>query len=136
MKAADLYREILLRLAKTGNYWITFKDRFNEKNPAPEYSIIHSSNLCTEIGIPNSETSTAVCNLASINLSKFIKKVPDNIAELSLEQKLELIDRDDLKKTVQIAIEALDNVIDLNFYPSPEARKNSQDLRPIGLGVM
>ena len=137
MRAVDLYKEILIRLAKTGNYWITFKDRFNEKNPAPEYSIIHSSNLCTEIGIPNSETSTAVCNLASINLSKFVKKPHGKaISELSFEEKLNLIDWEDLKKTVQVAIQALDNVIDINFYPSKEARKNSQDLRPIWLGIM
>ncbi len=54
-----------------------------------------------------------------------------DISKLSFEQKLELINWEELKKTVQIAIQALDNVIDINFYPSPESKKNSQDLRPI-----
>ncbi len=73
LKAKELYRECLIRLAKTGNYRVNFKDRHNEKNQAMSYSMIHSSNLCTEISIPNSEESTAVCTLASINLVKFFK---------------------------------------------------------------
>jgi ribonucleoside-diphosphate reductase alpha chain len=72
--AKKLYDKILYKLAKTGNYRLNFKDRHNEANQTPEYSIIHSSNLCTEISIPNHEGSTAVCTLASINLSKHVIK--------------------------------------------------------------
>ena len=141
VKARELYRQILIRAAKTGNYWLTFKDRHNEANQAPHYSMIHSSNLCTEISIPNSEDSTAVCTLASVNLCRIIdkqqrKKHKTEVRAMSFEEKLNLISREELKETVHIAIRALDNVLDVNFYPSPEAEKNSLDLRPLWLGVM
>lgn len=136
-KARELYREILIRMAKSGNYWLNFKDRHNEKNQAPSYGIIHSTNMCTEISIPNTPDSTATCTLASINLSRFLKddKLQDMISA-SFEQKLENIKRDDMKETIQIATRALDNVIELNYYVSEPSRKNSFDLRPLGLGVM
>jgi len=55
---------------------------------------------------------------------------------MSFEDKLKLIDIDDMKTTIGLAIRALDNVVSINFYPSPESKKNSEDLRPLGLGVM
>ena len=79
---------------------------------------------CTEISIPNSPESTAVCTLASINLSKHIDK----------ENKQ--IDWDKLKDTIETMVMALDNILDKNFYPSEESRKNTMDLRPIGIGLM
>lgn len=139
VKAQDLYREILMRAAKTGNYWLNFKDRHNEKNQAPAYSMIHSSNLCTEISIPNSEESTAVCTLASVNLARVVDHKSLNQADLvhmSVEQKANLINWDELKDTIHTAIRALDNVLDINYYPSAASKKNSLDLRPLGLGVM
>jgi ribonucleoside-diphosphate reductase alpha chain len=72
MKAKDLYREILIRAAKTGNYWINFKDTHNRANQAKPYGLIHSTNMCTEISIANRPDSTATCTLASINLGKFV----------------------------------------------------------------
>ncbi len=135
MKAQELYREMLIRAAKTGNYWINFKDRHNEKNQAPNYAPIHSTNMCTEISIANRPDSTATCTLASINLSRFIVK--DKMSEdMTLDQKIEAINWKDLKETTQIAIRALDNVIDLNFYVSEPSKKGSFDLRPLGLGIM
>lgn len=139
VRAQELYRKILMMAAKTGNYWLTFKDRHNEFNQAPNYSMIHSSNLCTEISIANNEQSTAVCTLASINLARVTRDElwkKSDISSMSLTQKYNLIHRDELKQTVHLAIRALDNVLDINFYPSPEAKKNSLDLRPLGLGVM
>jgi ribonucleoside-diphosphate reductase alpha chain len=141
LKAQYLYRESLTRAAKTGNYWINFKDTFNRLNPAKEYSMIHSSNLCTEIWISNTEKSTAVCTLASLNLSKYLKsefksvKYSD-LKAMTIDRKLELVDKDELTKVIKIAIQALDNIVDVNFYPSPEAEINSKDMRPIGLWVM
>ncbi|MEZ0324186.1 MAG: ribonucleoside-diphosphate reductase subunit alpha [Hydrogenothermaceae bacterium] len=120
----DFYKKFLFKLAKTGHPWLTFKDRHNEHNPCPEYSVINSSNLCTEISIPNSPESTAVCTLASANLAKHIK-----------EDKTD-IDWDKLKETLEIMVVALDNILDKNFYPSEESRKNTMDLRPIGIGLM
>ncbi len=79
---------------------------------------------CTEISIPNSPESTAVCTLASVNLSKHIN-----------EDKTD-IDWDKLKDTIETMVVALDNILDKNFYPSEESRKNTIDLRPLGIGLM
>jgi ribonucleoside-diphosphate reductase alpha chain len=73
IKAKDLYKDILIRAAKTGNYWINFKDAHNRANQAKPYAMIHSTNMCTEISIANRPDSTAICTLASINLGKFVK---------------------------------------------------------------
>lgn len=136
-KAQELYREMLIRAAKSGNYWFNFKDRHNEKNQAPSYSLIHSTNMCTEISIPNREDSTATCTLASLNLSRFVHREKlENIDTMTFEQKLECINRKELVETTKIATQALDNVIELNHYVSETSRKGSFDLRPLGLGVM
>ncbi len=120
----DFWKKYLFKLAKTGHPWLTFKDRHNEKNPCPDYGVINSSNLCTEISIPNSPESTAVCTLASVNLAKHV----------DLDKKD--IDWDKLKDTLETMVVALDNILDRNFYPSEESRKNTMDLRPIGIGIM
>lgn len=139
LSAHDLYREILIRAAKTGNYWLTFKDRHNETNQAPAYSNIHSSNLCTEISIPNNEESTAVCTLASINLSRILIEkdwMSADLDNMSMNQKFNLINWDEITDTISTAVRALDNVLDINFYPSAASKANSMDLRPLGLGIM
>jgi len=137
LKAQDVYRAILTQMAKTGNYWINFKDTANRASQSPHYATIHSSNLCTEIFIPNRSDSTATCTLASINMSRFTQiKHTDDVRSMSFEDKIKLIDTDDMKTTIRLAIRALDNVVSINFYPSQEAKKNSEDLRPLGLGVM
>ncbi|MCX7738776.1 MAG: ribonucleoside-diphosphate reductase subunit alpha [Hydrogenothermaceae bacterium] len=120
----DFYKRYLFKLAKTGHPWLTFKDRHNQYNPCPDYGVINSSNLCTEISIPNSLDSTAVCTLASVNLAR-------HILESSKQ-----IDWEKLKDTIDIMVVALDNILDKNFYPSEESKKNTYDLRPIGIGVM
>ena len=120
----EWFKRYLFKLAKTGHPWLCFKDRHNEHNVCPEYSVINSSNLCTEISIPNSPESTAVCTLASVNLAKHIN-----------EDKTD-IDWDKLKDTIETMVVALDNILDKNFYPSEESRKNTMDLRPIGIGLM
>ncbi len=137
-RAQDLYKEILIRAAKTGNYWINFKDAHNRANQAKPYAMIHSTNMCTEISIANRPDSTATCTLASINLGRFVNKpsIGTKLTEMTFEEKLKLVDRDELMETTQTAIQALDNVIDINFFPTPESEKNSLDLRPLWLGVM
>lgn len=139
VKARELYDRILFQLAKTGNYWVNFKDTHNRYNQAPSYGVIHSSNLCTEISIPNREDSTAVCTLASIVLPAYIDKdkvLHEDISALTVEERLWLIDWDSMKETIHIAVQALDNAMELNYYPSEASRKNTMDLRPIGLGIM
>jgi ribonucleoside-diphosphate reductase alpha chain len=139
LSARQLYRDMLIRLAKTGNYRFCFKDTHNRVNQAPNYGMIHSSNLCTEISIANRGDSTAVCTLASLNLTAFVNQEKirkTDMGALTIEEKMELINRDDLKDTVQTAIQGLDNVIEFNFFPYPDTEKNCKDLRPLGLGVM
>lgn len=138
VRAQDLYKDILTRAAKTGNYWINFKDTHNRANQAKPYALIHSTNMCTEISIANRSDSTATCTLASLNLGKFVDKpsLGVSLSELTFAERTKLIDRDDLEETVKIAIQALDNVIDINYFPTPESEKNSRDLRPLGLGIM
>lgn len=120
----DFFKKYLFKLAKTGHPWLTFKDAHNRHNPCPNYSVINSSNLCTEISIPNKPDSTAVCTLASINLSKHVNKEHTDFNWKQLEE------------TIRIIVKALDNVLDKNFYPTEASRKNTMDLRPLGIGIM
>ena len=120
----DFFRKYLFKLAKTGHPWLTFKDAHNRKNPCPHYSVINSSNLCTEISIPNKPGSTAVCTLASVNLARHVNA---GKTDFDLEK---------LEETIHVMLRALDNVLDKNFYPSEAAQKNTMDLRPLGIGVM
>ncbi|NGP88217.1 ribonucleoside-diphosphate reductase subunit alpha [Fodinibius halophilus] len=120
----NFFKKYLFKLAKTGHPWLIFKDEHNRHNPCPQYSVINSSNLCTEISIPNRPDSTAVCTLASVNLSKHVKDDHSDIDWNKLEDTLETMTR------------GLDNILDKNFYPSEEARKNTMDLRPLGIGLM
>ncbi|MEM9226457.1 MAG: ribonucleoside-diphosphate reductase subunit alpha, partial [Verrucomicrobiota bacterium] len=84
---------------------------------------IHSSNLCTEITLNTGEDETAVCNLGSVVLDSHL----DSEGKLDLEK---------LRETVHIAVRALDNVIDINFYPTDPAKNANSRHRPVGLGVM
>ena len=124
LEGRNFYKKYLFKLAKTGHPWLTFKDAHNRHNPCPEYSIINSSNLCTEIAIPNKPESTAVCTLASVNLSRHINTEKTDFDWIKLGE------------TLQIMVRALDNILDKNFYPSDAARKNTEDLRPLGIGIM
>jgi ribonucleoside-diphosphate reductase alpha chain len=108
---------------ETGHPWITFKDPCNLRSPQDHAGVIHSSNLCTEITLNTSDEETAVCNLGSVVLDTHITK--DG-----------MLDHDMLRETVTVAIRALDNVIDINFYPTEAAKTANSRHRPIGLGVM
>ena len=121
--APELWKKMLTRIFETGHPWITFKDACNVRSPQDHVGTVHSSNLCTEITLNTSPEETAVCNLGSINLEKHITE----------DGKL---NRELLEKTVKTPIRMLDNVIDLNFYPTIEAKNSNFKHRPIGLGVM
>ena len=120
--ASKMWKKMLSRLFETGHPWITFKDPCNIRSPQDHTGVIHSSNLCTEIVLNTSADETAVCNLGSINLERHI-----------IDKKL---DEELLGKTVKTAIRMLDNVIDINFYPTIEAKNSNMKHRPIGLGIM
>ena len=120
--AKALWRKMLTMLFETGHPWITFKDACNIRSPQDHVGVIHSSNLCTEITLNTSADETAVCNLGSVNLARHVDS-----GEL---------DRERLARTVKTAIRMLDNVIDINFYPTEESSNSNLKHRPIGLGLM
>ncbi|MER3631313.1 MAG: ribonucleoside-diphosphate reductase subunit alpha [Blastocatellia bacterium] len=124
VKARDLYARMMRTLAQTGNGWMTFKDACNLKSnqTANPGNVVHLSNLCTEIVEVTSGNETAVCNLGSINVARYIKDGS--------------VDYEKLRRNVQIAVRQLDRVIDLNYYAIPSTSESNRKWRNIGLGLM
>lgn len=122
VSARELWRKMLTMLFETGHPWITFKDPSNIRSQESHAGVIHCSNLCTEVLLPTSKDEVAVCNLGSINLAA-------HVTDRGL-------DEEKLASTIRIAMRMLDNVIDINFYPIPEARSSNLRHRPVGLGIM
>lgn len=122
IQAKDLWRKMLSMLFETGHPWLTFKDPCNLRSPQQHVGVVHSSNLCTEITLNTNKDEIAVCNLGSINL-------PNHIVNGKL-------DTAKLKRTVDVAVRMLDNVIDINYYSVPQARNSNLRHRPVGLGIM
>ncbi len=120
--ASTLWRKMLTMLFETGHPWITFKDPSNIRSPQDHVGVIHNSNLCTEITLNTSADETAVCNLGSINLAAHVR---DGV-----------LDEERLTRTIRVAVRMLDNVVDINFYPTPAARNANLRHRPVGLGLM
>ena len=132
--AKELWKKMLKVLFETSHPWNTFKDACNIRYTNQHEGVVHSSNLCTEITLHTKASKyekgekteigeTAVCNLGSINLLNHLKE--DNT-----------IDYNKLESTIHTAIRILDNVIDLNFYPTKESSNSNLKNRPIGLGMM
>ncbi len=121
IKARDLWKKVISMLFETGHPWVTFKDPSNIRSPQDHVGVVHNSNLCTEITLNTSEDETAVCNLGSLNFAKFI-----------VDGKF---DRNLVGYVVAIAMRMLDNVIDINYYPTEDARRSNMRHRPVGLGV-
>ena len=121
IKAVDLWKKHISMLFETGHPWITFKDPSNLRSPQDHAGVIHSSNLCTEITLNTSAEETAVCNLGSIHFHTHI-----------VDGKF---DEDLVRDTATVAMRMLDNVIDINFYPTKEAQYSNMKHRPVGLGI-
>ncbi len=122
VSALQLWKKMLSRLFESGHPWLNWKDAFNVRSPQDHVGRIHSSNLCTEIALNTSAQETAVCNIGSLNLTHFVK---DGV-----------FDDEKLASTVSVALRMLDNVIDINFYPTKEAHLANMRHRPLGLGIM
>jgi ribonucleoside-diphosphate reductase alpha chain len=122
--ARDLYAKMMRTMAQTGNGWMTFKDSSNRKSnqTAKPGNVVHLSNLCTEIIEVTSENETAVCNLGSINVGRYVKDGA--------------VDYEKLHHNVRLAVRQLDKVIDLNYYAIPSTSDSNNRWRNIGLGVM
>ncbi len=117
-------------LAQTGNGWMTFKDASNEKcnqtgatNDDGSARVVHLSNLCTEILEVTDQDNTAVCNLGSLNLG--VVRRPGRANSTS-----------SARRVVRQVVPFLDRVIDINYYPTPEAEFSNNKWRPVGLGLM
>ncbi|WP_405535477.1 ribonucleoside-diphosphate reductase subunit alpha [Streptomyces sp. NBC_00075] len=124
--ARDLYGRMMRTLAQTGNGWMTFKDAANRtaNQTAEPGSVVHSSNLCTEILEVTDDGETAVCNLGSVNLGAFVDRTTGDL------------DWERLDETVRTAVTFLDRVVDINFYPTEQAGRSNARWRPVGLGAM
>jgi ribonucleoside-diphosphate reductase alpha chain len=120
--AREQFRQILVALQTTSHPWLTWKDTINIRALNNNTGTIHMSNLCTEICLPQDKDNVAVCNLASINLAAHVHN-----REISWSR---------LEETVRLAIRQLDNLIDINQLPIPEAAKSDRENRAVGLGVM
>src|SRR3990167_8406997 len=120
--ASEQWYQILTSLQSTGHPWLTWKDSVNLRALNNNTGTIHMSNLCTEICLPQDKDNIAVCNLASLNLAAHLKK--------------KQVDWQKLEESVRLAVRQLDNLIDINVLPVPEAEKSDKENRAIGLGVM
>jgi len=123
MPAVQLWRKMLSSVFETGHPWITFKDPCNLRYTNQHAGSVHSSNLCTEITLHTNDGEIAVCNLGSVNLAQHLTN--DGA-----------LDADKLARTVATAMRMLDNVIDINYYNVPQARRSNLRHRPVGMGIM
>ena len=141
MRVKDIVRLVLRSAVETGTPFAFNRDTVNRLNPNPHKGMIYCSNLCTEIAqnmsaIGDGATETRVVDGETVVVSttKPGYFVVCNLASLSLGH-LPLEDEQAMRHTIETAVRALDNVIDLNFYPLPYARLTNREYRSIGLGV-
>ena len=143
LKAQDVWFAILEAQVETGNPYMLFKDACNRKSNQQNLGTIKSSNLCTEIVEYTSPDETAVCNLASIALPRFVRErnadgslVSDVVRlEGSLNAANRFFDFDRLIEVAKQVTRNLNKIIDANYYPVETARKSNMRHRPIGIGV-
>jgi ribonucleoside-diphosphate reductase alpha subunit len=121
VSAQKLWFQILDSQMETGTPYLLYKDAANAKSNQQNLGTIKSSNLCTEILEYSSPEETAVCNLASLSLPAFVREGAYDFAAL--------------RRATRRAIENLNRVIDINFYPTPETERSNMRHRPVGLGV-
>lgn len=121
IKAQELWFKILEAQIETGSPYMLYKDACNRKSNQQNLGTIQSSNLCTEIIEYTAPDEIAVCNLASLALPRFVKN-----GEFDYQKLFEV---------TQIITRNLNKIIDINYYPVPEAENSNRRHRPIGIGV-
>jgi ribonucleoside-diphosphate reductase alpha subunit len=124
VSARKLWFQILDSQMETGTPYLLYKDAANSKSNQKNIGTIKSSNLCTEIMEVSTPTETAVCNLASIALPAYTR-LATGVS----------YDFDSLRKAVRVAVRNLNQIIDINFYPTAETKASNMRHRPIGIGV-
>ncbi|OLT38906.1 ribonucleoside-diphosphate reductase subunit alpha [Serinicoccus sp. CNJ-927] len=128
LRAREQWKAILVSLQTTSHPWLTWKDSINTRALNNNTGTIHSSNLCTEITLPQDRDNVSVCNLASINLSRHVHGRRSE-GEVS-------IDWDRLAHSARLAVRQLDNLIDITISSVPESERSNELNRALGLGVM
>ena len=121
--ARDVWFRVLDSQMETGTPYLLYKDACNSKSNQKNLGTIKSSNLCTEIVEYSDTNETAVCNLASIGLSAFV------------DNKTKEFDYSKLHYITKVITKNLNNVIDINFYPTDKTKESNLKHRPIGIGV-
>ncbi|MFM6981446.1 MAG: ribonucleoside-diphosphate reductase subunit alpha [Microbacteriaceae bacterium] len=122
ISAREQFKQILISLQSTSHPWLTWKDTINLRALNNNTGTIHSSNLCTEICLPQDADNVSVCNLASINLSRHLN---------GTEWDWALMD-----ESARVAVRQLDNLIDITRSSVAEADKANAENRAVGLGLM
>jgi ribonucleoside-diphosphate reductase alpha chain len=133
IQARDLWYKILDSQMETGTPYLLYKDPANEKSNQQNLGVIKSSNLCTEIIEYSDKNQTAVCNLASIALNKFVV-FREKHADENNGGKI-IFDYDKLHEVTKIVTKNLNKIIDMNFYPTEKTNTSNKLHRPIGIGV-
>ena len=126
IKARELWKHILECQIETGFPYMLYKDNVNEKSNQKNLGTICSSNLCCEICEYSDNQNTAVCNLVSLCLPRYVIEQNNGSVKFDYEKLMEV---------TRVAVRNLNKIIDINFYPSPEAKKSNKNNRPIGIGV-
>ncbi|WP_235736292.1 ribonucleoside-diphosphate reductase subunit alpha [Nocardioides alcanivorans] len=124
--AREQFKSILATLQSTSHPWLTWKDTINTRALNDNTGTIHLSNLCTEITLPQDRENVAVCNLASINLSR----------HMTGRRQHAKVDWDRLAESTRSAVRQLDNLIDITISSVPESEHSNELNRALGLGVM
>ncbi|XP_051191875.1 ribonucleoside-diphosphate reductase large subunit isoform X1 [Lolium perenne] len=141
VSAQSLWFDILKAQIETGTPYMLYKDSCNRKSNQQNLGTIKSSNLCTEIIEYTSPTETAVCNLASIALPRFVREngvpIESHPAKLvgSSGSKNRYFDFNKLAEITSLVTWNLNKIIDINYYPVETARRSNMRHRPIGIGV-
>jgi ribonucleoside-diphosphate reductase alpha chain len=126
IKAQDLWFAIMESQIETGTPYMLYKDHANRKSNQKNLGTIKSSNLCTEIMEYTSPEEVAVCNLASLSLPKFVEQGSDGFLHFNHQKLFEI---------TKVVTKNLNKIIDLNYYPVPEAELSNKRHRPIGIGI-
>lgn len=141
MTVKEIVRLIIKSLVETGTPFTFNRDHVNKMNPNNHQGMIYCSNLCTEIAQNMQAMEILPHEIIEVNGEKIVveKTVPGdfvvcNLASLTLGR-LDVRNDNVLKHTIEVVVRALDNVIDLNYYPIPFAKITNQKYRPIGLGT-
>ena len=136
VKARLIWEAILKACVETGACYMMNKDAVNERNPQKNLGTIRCSNLCTEVVLYTSPEETAVCNLATIALPRFVKaSACPLISDDAIEDAHAAFDYEGLIEVAGELVRNLNEVVDRNSYPLPEARRSNMRHRPIGIGV-